>query len=82
MKEFIIFLIFILPVFSFFYYNCTMVREEYIDYLTLRAKECHYDVELVAKIHKALTELKMDDYDHLRRISESEFRQWCKSIKE
>ena len=57
-----------------------MTKEENIKYLALRAEECRLPVEEVGKIRRKLTELDEDDYDHLKKISEPDFRKWCKEV--
>ncbi|MBN2657489.1 MAG: hypothetical protein JXR86_10535 [Spirochaetales bacterium] len=55
-----------------------MTKEENIDYLTLRAEECRLPEDQVLKIRTALAEVSEKDYEKLKRISEPEFRSWCK----
>lgn len=57
-----------------------MTKEENIDYLTLRGEECRLPEEEVRKIHSRLKELNEEKYDHLKRISEPDFRLWCKEV--
>ncbi|MBB6482367.1 hypothetical protein [Spirochaeta isovalerica] len=55
-----------------------MTKEENIAYLTLRAEECRLPEEEVKKINQALKKLDDKQYDKLKRISEPQFRSWCK----
>lgn len=57
-----------------------MEREEYIAYLNLRAEECGYEKDVLARVNRALKKGDMALYDHLHRISEPEFRKWCASL--
>lgn len=57
-----------------------MTKEENINYLALRSEECRLPVEEVNAIRNRLKELNDDDYDHLKRISEPDFRSWCKEV--
>ena len=55
-----------------------MTKEENIAYLTLRGEECRLPENEVKLINIKLKELDDDEYDHLKRISEPAFREWCK----
>lgn len=55
-----------------------MTKEENINYLTLRAEECRLPKEEVEKIRIALKDVDDNGYDRLKRISEPDFRVWCK----
>jgi len=55
-----------------------MTKEENIDYLALRAEECRLPDEELQKIRSALEKLQNNDFDKLKRISEPEFRFWCR----
>jgi len=57
-----------------------MTKEENIDYLTLRGEECRLPSKEVQLIHKKLKELNENEYDHLKRISEPDFRLWCREV--
>lgn len=57
-----------------------MTKEENIKYLTLRSEECRLPEEDVKKINKKLKELDDDQFDHLKRISETDFRRWCREV--
>lgn len=57
-----------------------MTKDENIQYITLRSEECRLPENEIKKISQKLKELKDDEYDHLKRISEPEFRNWCKEI--
>ncbi len=55
-----------------------MTKEENIKYITLRSEECRLPKDEIEKIVSKLKILNDDDFDHLKRISEPEFRNWCK----
>lgn len=55
-----------------------MTKEENIDYLTLRAEECRLPDEEVRKVREALKAVDENGYDRLKRVSEPEFRAWCR----
>ena len=57
-----------------------MTRQESIDYIHLRAKECGYDDDILGLVRIALEEMEEKDYDHLKRISEPVFREWCQEL--
>ena len=57
-----------------------MTKEENINYLTLRSEECRLPKEEITMINKELNKLDDNEYDHLKRISEPDFRSWCKKI--
>lgn len=57
-----------------------MTKEENIQYLTLRADECRLPEEDVKMINEALKKIDEEKYEYLKRISEPEFRIWCKGI--
>ena len=57
-----------------------MTKEENINYLTLRSEECRLPKEEITIINKELKKLDDNEYDHLKRISEPDFRSWCKKI--
>ncbi len=57
-----------------------MTRHESIRYVHLRAQECGYGSETLEKIRKKLETLQEEELDHLKRISEPAFRDWCKVL--
>lgn len=57
-----------------------MTKEENIDYISLRAEECRLPTGEVAMIRKHLASLKENEFDKLKRISEPDFRTWCKEV--
>ncbi len=57
-----------------------MTKAENIDYLALRSEECRLPKEEVDTIKNKLKELEDSEYDHLKRISEPDFRLWCKKV--
>ncbi|QEN09104.1 hypothetical protein EXM22_14360 [Oceanispirochaeta crateris] len=57
-----------------------MTRFESIRYIHLRAEECGYDQDLLDRVRKNLETLQEEDLDQLKRISETDFRNWCIKI--
>jgi hypothetical protein len=57
-----------------------MTRQENINYIHLRAQECGYPEEILQKVRDALEDMKEKDFDHLKRISEPSFREWCNKL--
>lgn len=59
-----------------------MTRHESIRYIHLRAEECGYSIDILEKVRKKLESLQEEDLDHLKKISETNFRTWCTEPKE
>ena len=57
-----------------------MTKQESIDYIHLRATECGFPAEILQSVRKTLEKLEEKDYDHLKKISEPAFRDWCKNL--
>ena len=57
-----------------------MTRHESIRYIHLRAKECNYTEDLLENVRMMLETLQEEDLDYLKRISETEFRNWCVNL--
>ena len=57
-----------------------MTRQESIDYIYLRAQECAYPENLLKQVKCALKEMDENNFNHLKRISEPAFRDWCKKL--
>lgn len=58
-----------------------MTRQESIDYIHLRAEECGYPEDLLKLVKSALKKMDENNFNHLKRISEPAFRDWCKKLK-
>lgn len=59
-----------------------MKRNEMIDYLMLRAKECNYKENLLGELHPRLKALQDEELDKLIRVTELIFRSWCEKKDE
>jgi len=59
-----------------------LTRFESIRYVHLRAEECGYSPAQLEIVKKELEALNEDELEHFKRISETEFRDWCNKINE
>ncbi len=57
-----------------------MTKQESIDYIHLRARECGYEEDVLKLVRSTLENLEEKDYDHLKRVSEPVFRDWCRNL--
>ncbi|MDA3956456.1 hypothetical protein [Oceanispirochaeta sp.] len=57
-----------------------MTRHESIRYIHLRAEECGYTQDQLEKVQQKLEALQEEELDHLKRISEVTFRDWCNKL--
>ena len=58
-----------------------MTKQESIEYIHLRAVECGFPGETLESVRETLERLDEKEYDHLKKISEPAFRDWCKNLK-
>ncbi len=59
-----------------------MKRQEMIRYLELRTEECGYEKAVLSRVHSRLKAFQDEDMDHLIRISEQAFRNWCEESED